>query len=147
MSDDTQHHESFSISRVYAAERAEVWLAWAIRDKKSAWLHCSKLEIDFRVGGSEHASYVAGEDEHVNETRYFEIADQERIVMAYSMAKNGRVHTVSLATVTFADVDGGTRLTYMEQMCIIPPSDGVRGREEGWNSLLNTLEAFLRDDL
>lgn len=36
---------------------------------------------------------------HRNETRYFEIKNGERVVLAYSMALNGRVHTVSLATV------------------------------------------------
>ncbi len=32
-----------------------------------------------------------GQDEHTNDTHYFEIRDQERIVLAYSMAVNGRI--------------------------------------------------------
>ena len=84
--------------------------------------------------------------EHQNETRYFEISDRNRIVLAYSMALNGRVHTVSLATIVFADHDGGTRLTYTEQMCVIPPSDGVDGRRHGWDALLTGLESYLSAD-
>ena len=67
-------------------------------------------------------------------------------MFAYSMALNGRIHTVSLATVVFAEADGGTRLTYTEQMCVIPPSDGLEGREHGWNALLTALEAYLVAD-
>jgi uncharacterized protein YndB with AHSA1/START domain len=58
--------------------------------------------------------------EHVNETRYFEIEEGERIVLAYSMAVNARVHTISLTTITFRDESGGTRLKYTEQMCVVP---------------------------
>jgi uncharacterized protein YndB with AHSA1/START domain len=59
------------------------------------------------------------------------------------MALNGRVHTISLATVTFADEAGGTRLGYTEQLCVIQPSDGRAGREHGWNFLLGCLADFL----
>jgi uncharacterized protein YndB with AHSA1/START domain len=53
---------------------------------------------------------------------------------------------VSLATVMFADEGGGTRLTFTEQMCVIPPSDGVEGRQHGWGELLAGLEHFLAGD-
>jgi uncharacterized protein YndB with AHSA1/START domain len=99
--------------------------------------------MDFRVGGSERASHRDAMGEHVNETRYFEIVEGERIVMAYSMAMNGRVHTISLATILFADHGGGTRFTYSEQMCVIPPSDGVAGRRHGWGVLLDAVGRLL----
>jgi uncharacterized protein YndB with AHSA1/START domain len=143
MEDSRASHESFSIVRMYPAERTEVWAAWSVRDKKAAWLHCANLKLDFRVGGTERASYTEGRDKHVNETRYFEIAELERIVLAYSMARNTRVHTVSLATITFADAEVGTCLTYTEQMSIFPPSDGRSGRQHGWNLLLDSLGEFL----
>jgi uncharacterized protein YndB with AHSA1/START domain len=61
------------------------------------------------------------------------------------MAMNGRVHTVSLATITFADENGGTRLGYAEQMCVIPPSDDLKGRQHGWNVLLDALGTYLAE--
>ncbi|HEY6633680.1 MAG TPA: SRPBCC domain-containing protein [Rhizobiaceae bacterium] len=102
--------------------------------------------MDFRVDSGERASFRDAKGEPVNETRYFEIATGERIVMACSMAMNGRIHTVSLATVTLADQGGVTRLTFTEQMCVIPPSDGTDGRRHGWTELLASLEAFLSED-
>jgi uncharacterized protein YndB with AHSA1/START domain len=146
MPEDTHYHREFTIERVYANCKAHVWAAWSIREKKAAWLRNAPLEMDFRPGGFERSRFRSDMGEHVNETRYFEIKEGERIVLAYSMAVNGRVHTISLATITFKDEDGGTRLEYTEQMCVIPPSDGVEGRKHGWSALLDGLDDYLVND-
>lgn len=99
--------------------------------------------MEFRIGGAERAVFHDAMGEHVNETRYFEIRDGSRIVLAYSMAVNRRIHTVSLATVAFVAEGRATRLHYTEQMCVIPPSDGVEGRKRGWQALLEALDAYL----
>ncbi len=139
-------HDTFTIERIYPNCREHVWLAWSTAAKKAKWFGGDVYTMDFRVGGRESAAFNDEMGEHVNETRYFELVENERIVMAYSMSMNGRIHTVSLATVQFADRDGGTRLTFTEQMCIIPPSDGVEGRRHGWGELLGGLESFLVSD-
>jgi uncharacterized protein YndB with AHSA1/START domain len=141
-----QHHRDFVIERIYPSCTAHVWATWSIREKKAAWMRSPGLEMDFRPGGFERNRSRSDRGEHVNETRYFEIKEGERIVLAYSMAVNGRVHTVSLATFTFADENGGTRLKYTEQMWVIPPSDGVEGRKHGWGALLDGLAEYLIKD-
>lgn len=146
MTAPSHRHDSFTLEQVYPNCRAHVWAAWTVREKKAAWFGDPRMEMDFRPGGFERSSFRQGADLHVNETRYFEVREGERIVLAYSMAMNGRVHTVSLATLVFADENGGTRLSYTEQMCVIPPSDGVEGRRQGWQSLFDGLGAYLRQD-
>ena len=142
---EAQFHDSFTLDRVYPERRSEVWAAWSIPEKKAAWMKSPVLEMDFRPGGSERWAVRDGMGEHVNEARYFEIREGERIVLAYSMAVNDRVHTVSLATVTFADEKGGgTRLRYTEQMCVLPPSDGMKGRQHGWGLMLDRLGQALK---
>lgn len=74
---------------------------------------------------------------------YFDIQPQHRIVLAYSMALNGRVHSVSVATILFADHGSGTQLTYTEQICILPPSDGAAGRQHGRAIILDGLGSYL----
>lgn len=140
-------NDSFTLERSYEKCRDHVWSGWATRDKKNRWFGGGIEHMDFAPGGSERASFSDAMGNHVSETRYFEISPRERIVMAYSMALNGRVHTVSLATVTFADDGGGTRLTYTEQMCVIPPSDGLPGRRHGWTQLLAGLDRQLSDEV
>ena len=141
-----QAHATFTVERIYPNCRAHVWSTWAAREKKAAWLGAPDLSLDFRVGGAERSTFKDEMGEHLNEGRFFEILDQQRIVLAYSMALNGRVHTVSLATIVFADEGGGTRLTYTEQMCVIPPSDGAEGRRHGWTHLLEAVATYLAQD-
>jgi uncharacterized protein YndB with AHSA1/START domain len=147
MTDAAQQHETISIERIYSNCLDHVWSAWASFEKKKAWFGDGLIEFDFKPGGSERGVFVDEMGTHTNETRYFEIKPGERIVFAYSMAMNGRVHSVSLATVIFEDHNGGTRLNYTEQMCVIPPSDGAEGRKHGWGALLQSLEDFLADDV
>jgi uncharacterized protein YndB with AHSA1/START domain len=142
-----QHHDSFTIERTYEKCRDHVWSAWASQEKKNRWMGGGITRMEFAPGGVETLISRDAMGEHVNETRYFEIADKTRIVMAYSMALNGRVHSVSLATVTFADEGGGTRLTFTEQICVIPPSDGAPGRKHGWTALLDRVDDVLSADV
>lgn len=146
MTQSTVAHETIKIERVLPNCLEHVWSAWASPTKKKAWFGDGLEESSFEPGGAERASFLTDMGVHDNETRYFEIKDRERIVFAYSMAVNGRIHSVSLATVTFADANGGTRLTFTEQMCVIPPSDGAAGREAGWTDLLDSLADYLLHD-
>lgn len=146
MTNPKQVHETIVIERILPNCRDHVWSAWASIDKKKAWFGGGITKLEFWPGGTEHLTHDSDMGTHTNETRYFEIEDRERIVFAYSMALNGRVHTVSLATIVLADHDGGTLLTYTEQMCVIPPSDGAEGRKHGWGVLLKRLEDFLATD-
>ena len=146
MTNPKQVHETITIERILPNRRDRVWSAWASIEKKKSWFGHGMTKLEFKPGGAEHLTMVTDIGTHTNETRYFEIEDRERIVFAYSMALNGRIHTVSLATVIFADHGDGTRLTYTEQMCVIPPSDGAEGRKQGWQALLEALEGFLATD-
>ena len=102
--------------------------------------------MDFREGGRELGAFQDDMGEHTKEATFFEISNRHRIVYAYSMALNGRVHTVSLVTVLFEDADGRIKLQHIEQMCIMPPSDGIEGRRHGWGVLLEKLAAYLEAD-
>lgn len=149
-------HESFSLVREIAASRANVFAAWARPELKRRWFVDSDgpewstktYSIDFRVGGRETGVFQlsgtgAGASEHRNETVYLDIATDERIVFAYTMALNGRIHSASLVTVALEERPGGTRLTYTEQGAFIGESDGAEGRKRGWAALLGQLEKTL----
>ncbi|MBU1175376.1 MAG: SRPBCC family protein [Alphaproteobacteria bacterium] len=142
------HNQTFTIERVLAKCPAHVFSAWSEPDKKRKWFAASPNQaeshvLDFSVGGREYGAFENEMGLHENETRYFEIVPDELIVFSYSMAMNKRVHSVSLVTVRFADMNGGTRLIYTEQMCVIEPSDGAAGREHGWNALLDGMASVL----
>ena len=151
----TVTQESFEIERRLQACPAHVFACWADPALKRQWFVDSDgpgwLErdytLDFRVGGTETGRFVLtegpGKGEHANVTYYLDIVRDERIVYAYSMAHDGRIHSGSLVTVTFAADGGGTRLKYVEQGSFFAPSDGATGRRQGWDALLTALEATL----
>ncbi|MGI3170291.1 SRPBCC domain-containing protein [Pseudooceanicola sp. C21-150M6] len=146
MSDERQHHDQFTLERIYPNCLDHVWAAWAEPEKKMAWFGDGLTEVDFREGGRERGGFSNDMGEHTKEATFFEISERERIVYGYSMAMNGRIHTVSLVTVLFEDHGGGTRLRHIEQMCVIPPSDGIEGRTHGWGALLDQLGRYLETD-
>lgn len=146
MADSVRNHETVLIERLLPNCPAHVWSAWASFAKKKAWFGEGLEESHFEPGGIERSSFITDMGVHDNETRYFEIKEGERIVFAYSMALNGRIHSVSLATVTFANHQGGTRLTYREHLYVIPPGDGAEGRKAGWSDLLDSLADYLAGD-
>jgi uncharacterized protein YndB with AHSA1/START domain len=145
-------HESFTITRTYEKCVAHVWSAWADRAKKWRWLHGDQpvpadFAFDFTGGGEERSSFTSPMGKHENRTTYFDISDENHIVYSYSMALNGRVHSVSLASVNFRDEGGGTRIDYVEQITLIGESDGAEGRKHGWGALLDNLDSALSAEM
>lgn len=147
-------HESFTITRTYAKCLAHVWSAWSDGTKKRRWMvgdamtaDAAAFSFDFRVGGVERHQFASPMGTHANHTTYFDIADQQRIVFAYSMSLNGRVHSVSVATVTFANASGGTRVEFSEQITLIGDSDGSAGRKQGWTALLDAVDVALAKEV
>lgn len=152
-------HESFTLERTYAACRAHVFALWSDPDLKRRWFvdndgpgwETLEYGLDFRVGGREHGRWrmAAGDltmaGEHANETVFLEIVEGERIIFAYTMAMDGRIHSASLATVTFEEAGGGTKLTFTEQLTALEGSDGAERRSNGWGWLLGNIEATLAE--
>jgi uncharacterized protein YndB with AHSA1/START domain len=154
MSGNEVIHDSFTIERRYGSSLDKVWQAFVDPAVKRAWFAEGEgIEIleygsDFRVGGREHARFNVVDAPVVlgiaNETWYFDIREGERIVYAYSMANDGAPFSTSLVTVRFeADDEGGTLLTFVEQMAFFEGADGVALRESGTRSLLDSLARAL----
>jgi len=151
------NHGTFFIERRYAVAPQRVFAAWSDADSKRAWQVEGKgwelrsYELDFREGGREASSFrfldgvkVFGEETiFSNETVYDEIIPNERLIFTYSMSRNGKRFSVSLATVEFKADGGGTRLLFTEHAAFFEGADGLSMREQGWQELLAKLDAFL----
>jgi uncharacterized protein YndB with AHSA1/START domain len=117
-------HASFTIERIYSAAP----------------------ERDFRAGGAER---VAGRwaDGSVTDyrSRYEEIIPSERIIFTYHMLLNDIPISVSLTTVEFKPVAGGTMLLFTEQLTCLDDyhDDGAAGREHGTRLHLERIAEWL----
>lgn len=151
-------HESFTIERRYSSSRSKVFRAFSDPTIKRRWFAegpgfiVDAYELDFRVGGKETSAFTVDNEEFKsaeirNDTYYFDIIENERIVYAYSMANEGKPFSVSLSTIVLADDDeGGTRLGFHEQVTFFEGADGVRMRETGTRQLLERLAEVLGEE-
>ncbi|MBV7407532.1 SRPBCC domain-containing protein [Maritimibacter sp. DP1N21-5] len=143
-------HQTFAFTRVIGASPSAVFRAFAEEELKRKWFlnpHIASADyaLDFRVGGQERGRFVMEDGPakgiHENSTHYLDIRDGERIVYAYSMTWDGRVHSSSLVTVELAATEAGTRLDYTEQGAFFEDSDGGDMRKGGMEALIDALAA------
>ena len=144
-------HATFTIERVYPAAPARVFAAWSNKEAKTAWAYChdewpvSEHVFDFREGGREHlVTGPAGGTRHVFDAVYHDIVPDQRIVYAYDMHLDDRRISVSLTTVEFFAVAGGTRLVFTEQGAFLDGYDDAGSREKGTVALLERLRESLK---
>ena len=99
--------------------------------------------LDFQTGGRETGRFSIAEGPaaglHENATTYLDIVENSRIVYAYSMSWDGRMHSASLVTVSFVPTEAGCRLKLTEQSAHFSPSDGPQMRRGGVDAQLDRL--------
>jgi uncharacterized protein YndB with AHSA1/START domain len=150
MAERTVVHDTIVTERTYGHPPDRVFAAWRDPAIKREWFvegegwRVEEYGLDFRVGGREHGRFRFGKGpETRNETVYLDIVPDRRIVMAYTMAVDGRNISASLGTVEFEAMGAGTRLIYTEQGAFFDGADGPSSRKQGWNELLERLAATL----
>jgi uncharacterized protein YndB with AHSA1/START domain len=139
-------HHAFTIERRYKAKPSRVFAAWSDPRAKAIWFHGpdegsrDPLELDFRVGGQEHASGVAQDGaRHTYDALYLDIVPDERFVLTFWMSIDGKPISASLQTVQVAPDGAGTLLTFTEQAAFLDGFEGPDSREAGTRWLLEQL--------
>lgn len=145
-------HDTFVIARTYPKSPSAVFAAFADPVRKRRWYagEASELyESDFQVGGAEVSASRMGEDTPfpgaslTSDARYLDIVSEVRIVMAQTMAMDGRRFSASLLTFEFRANGQGTELVFTHQAGYFEGSDGPQMRRHGWSVLLDSLAAEL----
>jgi uncharacterized protein YndB with AHSA1/START domain len=149
----TVAHETFVIERIYNVPVAQTFRAWADPVLKARWFAGSAealgagYELDFRVGGHEvNRGGPPGGPVYTYESEYRDIIPEQRIVYTYEMYADETRISVSVATVQFRSQDATTHLVVTEQGVFLDGHDTVAQREEGTQSLLESLAAILNGE-
>jgi uncharacterized protein YndB with AHSA1/START domain len=146
----TVAHDTFVVERIYDIPIARVFEAWADPILKARWFAGSAdalgvdYELDFRVGGVEmNRGGPPGGPVYRYQSEFREIVPEQRIVYTYEMYADDVLISVSVATVQFRSQAASTHLVITEQGAFLDGRDTVAQRQEGTQSLLDSLAATL----
>jgi uncharacterized protein YndB with AHSA1/START domain len=135
------------ITRTFDAPRALVFTAWSKAEHAVRWFGprnftVPQCKMDFRVGGAYRACICSPDgQEYWMRGIYREIVKPERIVFTFSWEEEGERGRENLVTVTFAELDGKTRMTFRQAFF-----ESVSERDshnEGWSECFDRLAQFL----
>jgi uncharacterized protein YndB with AHSA1/START domain len=154
MEKPTTTHDTFVLERTYDAAPERVFAALSDPAKKRRWFaegHQSETlayELDFRVGGAERLSFrittgpAAGAvfDAH---GVHLDIVENQRVVIAATMATGEKVISAALATFELLPAGAGTKLVFTHQGAFFEGADGPQLRQAGWVALLDALSKAL----
>ncbi len=136
-------HATFSLERVYPVPAARVFAAWADPAAKARWFAggpASGHRLDFQVGGREvnHGGPDGG-PVMTFESFYRDIVPEMRIVYSSTLSAGDEVMTISVTTVEFRPVEGGTQLLLTEQGTYLDGHEEPSWREHGTGDWLDAL--------
>jgi len=149
MTERNTTHATFVIERDLPHPPAKVFAAYADVEKKKKWFGGppewnGKHTMDFRVGGKETSTGgPPGGTVHKMSGEYWDIVENERIVMSYEMHLDAQRISVSLGTTEIKPNGAGSKLIYTEQGAYLDGYDDAGSREHGTGELLNQLAVYL----
>lgn len=151
-------HDTFVIERTYPTPVSRVFAASTTREAKDAWGDTGDLdpseqstdngnsEFDFRVGGHERFDVGMQGISYRYDATYYDIVPEQRIIYSYEMYADSVRSSVSVVTIEFVPVDGGTALAWTEQGAYLNGVDGVEApqlRRGGTSEMLDGLAKYL----
>lgn len=140
--------KTLTIMRVFDAPRSLVFKVWTQPQHFARWLGPKDFttlacHMDVQLGGMYRACIRSPEGkDHWMQGFYREIVEPEHLVFTFAWEdENGKPGHETLVTVTFAEQDGKTRMTFHQ--AIFESVDGRDSHHSGWSECFDRLEAYL----
>lgn len=148
--------DTFRIDREFAVPLSRLYAAFADPERKRRWFaegqshDVEQFSMQFEVGGRELARYRFREGTPFpgssieSDGVVLDVVPEQRIVIANTMAMNGRRFSASVHTFEFSETPaGGAHLAFTHQAAFFEGADGPAMRRMGWEQLLEQLQQSL----
>jgi uncharacterized protein YndB with AHSA1/START domain len=136
-----------AITRVLDAPPILVYKAWTEPEHMVRWIGpkgftAPSVKMDVRPGGQYRALIRSGEGkDYWFRGVYREVVEAERLVFTFAWEEDGERGQENLVTVTFADENGKTRMTFKQAP--FQSVDERDGHEGGWSEAFDKLSAYV----
>ncbi len=147
-----QAERTLIIERVFDAPRETVWKAWTDPRHAAQWwapkgFTVTSLHMDVRPGGVWRRCLRSPEGtELIKRGTYREIVEPERLVFTYADEDtDGKPGHETLVTVTFADLNGKTRLTLHQ--AVFGTVGSRDAHQSGWAGSLERLAEYVAEEI
>jgi uncharacterized protein YndB with AHSA1/START domain len=144
----TQDKLQLVITRVFDAPRSLVFQVWTQPQHFSRWLGpkdftTNSCQMDVRLGGTYRACIRSPEGtNHWMQGTYREIVEPERLVFTFAWEDEaGQPKHETLVTITFAEQDGKTLMTFHQ--AIFESVESRDSHRAGWSECFDRLAAYL----
>ena len=150
-------HATCVVERSFSKPALVVFAALSDPNKVQRWMggNARELEdflVEFKEGGRQVMQYRMGPQSPIagsvilNEGRYQQIVLGERIVIASTMKRDGKMFSSSLVTFELVETEAGTDLILTHQGAFFEGADGPAMREQGWRHLIANLARVVEED-
>lgn len=145
-------HDTIRLRRRFAAPRAEVFEAWAEKERLEAWSYpgdetwTSRIEENaFHEGGAKRVRFgPTGDAPYLEDARYLSISPGRHIINSERiLGGDGRLISVSVITIEFHDAGPDCELTVTDQITLLDGRDTPEQRRAGWGEVMDRLGGFL----
>jgi len=146
-------HDTVVIERVYPVARALVFAAWADIEQRRRWHFPGddewvvlEMTQEFKAGGREHMRFgPKALPNLMSEGRFLDIVEDERIISAGTMHRDGKPISATLCSVELADAAGGsTRVRLTDQSAYFDGVEKPQDRQSGWGKVFERLHVHLK---
>ena len=150
-------HATCVVERSFSKPPLVVFAALSDPNKVQRWMggNARELEdflVEFKEGGRQVMSYRMGPQSPIagsvilNEGRYQQIVLGERVVIASTMKRDGKMFSSSQVTFELVETEAGTDLILTHQGAFFEGADGPAMREQGWRHLIANLARVVEED-
>ncbi len=154
MTERSVQHATIVVERTYNASPARVFAAWSDKDALLRWGNPGETwfmaydHFDFRVGGGDVCRFgPRGAETYTNRNTYQDIVQDERIVSAGTMDRDGTRIFSGLMTVEFKPSGKGCHLVMTEQAAFLDGGDVPENHHAGWSEMLANLDNELKREM
>lgn len=136
------------IERVFAAPRALVFASWTHADDAAEWFApdgftAINCEMDATPGGEWRIDFRSPDGQlHTEYGVFLEVIAAERLVFTLTQKSGDKSGPQTTVTVTFSDIDGGTRMRFRQSGHI--GVEALNANSDGWRGCFEQLAQLLK---